>query len=177
MSQNAQVIRLRYSWLSQGEIETLFTLLSDPFEVVEEVSEEVDDSYPSMINMEFPIAYDKTFFKTFGIDRWERMKEVLKNLKWRRGKKGIKLLLRFFGPATVTFSIKSEDDRTFGKALDMVEYFVDIILFQIDAKRLPSDVREIKYEFDKENLRWYPDKALGNNAEYSYVNDEWIIPQ
>ncbi|MFQ5969905.1 MAG: hypothetical protein ACE5J2_05380, partial [Nitrososphaerales archaeon] len=169
MSQNAQVIRLRYSWLSQGEVEILYSLLKNPFEVDEEVSEETDNSYVSLIHIEFPITYGKNFFKELGMDRWERIKDVLKNIKWRRGKKSLMLILQFSNPI-ITFSINSDDDKTFGKSLDTIEYLMDVILFQIDAKRLPTDATEIKYEFDEENFRWYPDKAIGNNVEYSYIN-------
>jgi hypothetical protein len=171
------LVRLKYFGLSQGEVEVLFNMLSNPFDVSEEAIEEIDESYVSMISVDLPIAYGKTFFKTFGMDRWEGIKEVLKNLKWRRGKKGFQLSLRFNGNPAVAFSLNTDDNKTFGKALETIEYLMDVILFQIDSKRLPSDVSEVSYEFDRENFRWYPAKALGNNAEYHYVNDEWMIQQ
>lgn len=175
MSDN--LVRLKYFGLSQGEVEVLFNMLSNPFDVSEEAIEEIDESYVSMISMDLPIAYGKNFFKTFGMDRWESIKEVLKNLKWRRGKKGIQLSLRFNGSPAVAFSLNTDDNKTFGKALETIEYLMDIILFQIDSKRLPSDVSEVSYAFDRENFRWYPTKAVSSNAEYHYVNDEWVIQQ
>jgi len=171
------VIGLKYSGLSQGEVEVLFNMLRNPFDVSEEAIEEIDESYVSMISMDLPIAYGKDFFKTFGMDRWESIKEALKNLKWRRGRKGVKLSLLFNGSPAVVFSLNTDDNKTFGKALETIEYLMEIILFQIDSKRLPSDVSEVSYEFDRENFRWYPTKATGSNAEYRYVNDEWIIQQ
>jgi len=171
------VIGLKYSGLSQGEVEVLFNMLRNPFDVSEEAIEEIDESYVSMISMDLPIAYGKDFFKTFGMDRWESIKEALKNLKWRRGRKGVQLSLLFNGSPAVAFSLNTDDNKTFGKALETIEYLMEIILFQIDSKRLPSDVSEVSYEFDRENFRWYPTKATGSNAEYRYVNDEWIIQQ
>lgn len=174
MSDN--LIRLKHSRLSLGEIEILFNMLSNPFDVSEEAVD-VDESYVSMISIDLPIAYSRDFFKTFGMDRWERIKEVLKNIKWRRGKKDLQLSLRFSGKPIVAFSFDTDDDRTFGKALDTIEYLMDVILFQIDAKRLPSEVYEVSYGFDVENLRWCPTKATGINAEYRFSNDEWVIRQ
>jgi len=175
MSDN--LIRLKYSGLSQGEVEVIFNMLCNPFDVSEEAIEEFNESYVSMISMDIPIAYGKNFFKLFGMDRWESIKEVLKNLKWRRGRKGLQFSLRFNGSPTVTFSLNTDDNKTFGKALETIEYLMDVILFQIDSKRLPNDVSEVSYAFDRENFRWYPTKAIGNNAEYSYVNDEWVIKE
>lgn len=167
------IIRLKYYGLSQGEVEILFSLLSDPFDVSEEPVEEIDEDYVSMLTMDFPLAYEKRFFKNFGIDKWERIKEVLKNLKWRRGRRGVLLSLRFKGTPSVAFSLKTDDDKTFGRALETIEYLMDVILFQIDSKRLPDDVSEVSYAFDGEEFRWYPTRAIGSSAEYSYVNDEW----
>lgn len=175
MSEN--MIRLKHSRLSPGEVETLFNMLRDPFDVSEEAIEAIDESYVSMISMDLPIPYEKNFFKTFGMDRWENVKELLKNIKWRRGKKSIQLSLLFNGSPAVKFSLDTDDNKTFGKALDTIEYLMDIILFQIDSKRLPSDVSEVSYAFDTENFRWYPVQATGSKAEYRYVNDEWVIQQ
>jgi len=160
-----------------GEIEVLFNMLSNPYDVSEEAIEDVDEGYVSMISIDLPIAYSRDFFRTFGMDRWESVKEVLKNIKWRRGKKEVQLSLRFMGKPTVAFSFDTDDNKTFGKALDTIEYLMDVILFQIDAKRLPSEVSEVSYGFDKENFRWYPSKAVSDNAEYGFSNEEWVIQQ
>ena len=175
MSDN--VIRLKHSGLSQAEVEVLFNMLRNPFDVSEEAIEEYDESYVSMISMDLPMAYGRNFFRTFGVDRWESIKEILKNLKWRRGKKGIQLSLRFKGSPAVAFSLNTDDNKIFGKALETIEYLMDVILFQIDSKRLPNDVNEVSYAFDRENFRWYPIRATGKNADYFYANDEWVVQQ
>ncbi len=175
MSDN--MIRLKYARLSIGEVEILFNMLRNPFDVSEEAVEAIDENYISMISMDLPIVYGKNFFKTFGTDRWESIKEVLKNIKWRRGKKDVQLSLRFNGTPSVVFSVNTDDNKTFGKALETIEYLMDVILFQIDSKRLPSDVSEVSYAFDEENLRWYPAKATSSNGEYRYVNDQWVVQQ
>ena len=172
MSDN--VIRFKHSRLSVGEIEILFNMLSNPFDVTEEAVD-IDEGYVSMINIDLPIAYSRDFFRTFGMKRWESIKEVLKNIKWRRGKKALQLSLRFNCKPIVAFSLDTDDNKTFGKSLEAMEYQIDLILFQIDAKRLPSEVMEVSYGFDKENFRWYPTKAITGNTEYHFSNDEWVV--
>ncbi len=174
MSEAEQNIILRYSGLSLGEVEILFNMLRDPFEVNEQKEELSDEKYVSLLNLSFPLSYDKNFFRTFGMDKWEQIKEVLNNMKWRRGKKGVKLVLRFGKNPTISFTISTDNNRMFGKALDTIEYLMDVILFQIDAKRLPADVSEVQYEFDENEYKWYPGKAIGNK-EYTFVSDEWIV--
>lgn len=173
MPDNSGVIGLKYFGLSPAEVEVLFNLLRDPFEVAEDPLEEIDESFVSMIVMNFPLAYEKSFFKSFGMDRWERVKEVLKNLKWRRGRRGVLLTIRFEGSPAVAFDLKTDDDKTFGKALETMEYLMDVILFQISSKILPEDVGEVSYAFDGEEFRWYPAGAAGSRGEYSYANGEW----
>ena len=173
MLETKQNIILRHSGLSLGEIEILFNMLRDPFEVNEQIKEIIDEEYVSMIDLSFPIPYDKNFFKTFEMDKWENIKEILKNLKWRRGKKGVKLVLSFGNNPTVSFLINTKNDKIFGKALDTVEYLMDLILFHIDRKQLPTNVNEIYYKFDEDEYKWYPSKAIGDK-EYIFTNYEWI---
>lgn len=168
-------IRLRHSRLSIGEIEILFNMLRNPFDVIEEAVEDNDLTNVSSVAMELPIAYGKNSFKMFGMERWENIKEVLKNLKYRRGKKDVKLSLKFNGSPAVVFSVNTDDNKAFGKALETIEYFMDIILFQIDSRRLPHDVREVSYVFNIEDFRWFPVKATSKDAEYSYVKEEWVL--
>jgi hypothetical protein len=169
-------IRLRHSRLSIGEVEILFNMLRDPFDVTEEVIEEADPTNVSNISMELPIAYGKNFFREFGMDRWENIKEVLKNVKYRRGRKDVQMSLRFNGRPSVTFTLNTAENKTFNKALETIEYLMDVILFQIDSKRLPDSVTEVNYMFDAEDFRWFPAKAIGSK-EYHYVNEEWVTSQ
>ena len=174
MSRTEQTIILRHWGLSLGEIEILFNILRDPFEVSEQIEEIPDENYVSMVNLSFPVSYDKNFFRTFGMDKWEQIKEVLKNLKWRRGKKDVKLVLSFGCNPTVSFILHTDNDKMFGKALDTIEYLIDVILFQIDTKRLPSNISLVQYKFDENNFKWYPTKAIGDK-EYTFTSDEWIV--
>jgi hypothetical protein len=174
MSEAEQTIILRYFGLSLGEIEILFNMLRDPFVVSEQIEEEPDENYVSTVNLSFPLSYNKNFFRTFGMDKWEQIKEVLKNLKWRRGKKGVKLTLEFGNKPTISFVIGTDSDKIFSKALDTIEYLMDVILFQIDTKRLPANIVKVHYEFDENEYRWHPSRAVGDK-EYIFVSDGWFV--
>ncbi len=143
------MIKLTHNGLSQAEIETLFKML-EPFGIEESI-EEFSDEYVSMISLDIPIAYNDKLFTIFGLDRWEELKNLFKNIKWRRGNKNVKITFYFHGNPDVEFSIVTASNIIMSKALDTIEYQVDNILSHIDKLK---DARLISYRFDLNKYRW-----------------------
>ncbi|MEO9365260.1 MAG: hypothetical protein ABI341_04065 [Nitrososphaera sp.] len=189
--------RLVHRSLSQAEVEVLFNLLSERFEVVEEIirddeEEEVvfgwDEGYESISNsssiskggridsmlmsilsIDLPIQYDANFVKDIGFERWEALKEVIKNIRWRRGKGVFAFRLRFLGSQTIVFSIVYRGSgKVFNKAIEGIEYVVDTIQF-----RSIPDAKEIWFVFSREEMRWRPRSAYIDGKEYRYVEGRW----
>lgn len=165
------MITLIYAGLSQGESETLFKM----FEVfgVNEIEEDITDEYVSMIHLQIPIEYNADFFKVFGLERWEDLKNLLKNIRWRRGNKNFKLTLYFNGKPDVRFDLLTDSDMVMNKALDTIEYQVDNIILQLD--KIVMNVESISYRFDVEIYRWIIDKIMDSNKHiYRYINNRWL---
>lgn len=75
--------------LSLGEIETINNLFKD-YEVLENpINQNV--SYASTLEIEFVKNKETEFFDCIPIEKWTDLVEVIKNIKKRRGKKGLKL--------------------------------------------------------------------------------------
>lgn len=75
--------------LSLGEIETINNLFKD-YEVLENpINQNVD--YASTLEIEFVKNKEIEFFDCIPIEKWTDLIEVIKNIKKRRGKKGLKL--------------------------------------------------------------------------------------
>ncbi len=147
-------IKLVHFGLSEAEREALYNMLREPFSVVEEEerSNYSNDNILSSVYIEFPIRYDEGFIKIIGLDRWEGLKEMVKNMKWRRGKSIFMLTLHFNdGDNSIIFTIKSNNNRIFNKAIDGIEYVVDTVYFR-DVK----DARYVMFEFSVDDMRWYP---------------------
>jgi hypothetical protein len=163
------MIKLVHFGLSEAEREALYNMLREPFGVVEEEVKEVEKSnynnnnnnILSSIYIEFPIRYDEGFIKILGLDRWEGLKEMVKNMKWRRGKSMFILTLHFNdGDKSTIFTIKSSNNRIFNKAIDGIEYVVDTVYFR-DVK----DAKHVSFEFSIDDMRWYPvqvSRGIGN---------------
>lgn len=163
------MIRLSYAGLSQAEIETLYRL----FKIfgVEERNEEIDEEYVSMIRIEIPLRYEPQFFKIFGFERWEELKLLLKNIKWRRGNKNFKLSLHFRDEPDIEFLLLTSSDLAMNKALDMIEYLAESIVLQLRSISI-DEMKSVAFVF--KDYRWSISKIIDNNgSEYRYINERW----
>ncbi|GIU72696.1 MAG: hypothetical protein KatS3mg003_2223 [Candidatus Nitrosocaldaceae archaeon] len=165
------MITLIHAGLSQAESETLFKMFED-FNV-NEVQEDLTDEYVSKIHLEIPIAYNTQIFKNLGLDRWEDLKIILKNIKWRRGNKKFKLTLCFKGNPDVEFSLLTDSDRILNKALDTIEYQVDNVILQLKYVQI-DNIKSITYRFNTDIYRWVIDNIIDEKMQvYRYINNRW----
>ena len=87
--------------LSLGEIETINNLFKDYY--ISENSINQDVGYASTLEIEFVKNKDTDFFDCYAIEKWTDLVGVIKNIKKRRGRKGLKLKI------TITDYFESED--------------------------------------------------------------------
>lgn len=167
----------RYYGLSPFEIEAIYSTLQGPFWVNDLPSVENDIKFVSMIDIEFKVVFSESFFELFSMDRWFRMKAIFKEIKRRRGKKGVKIVLRFRGIApsfnqNLIFSLFNKEDRKFEIGLEKIEYLVDVIPHQISS--LPAEIRDIYYGFDSSISKWNPVLAIGSDkSNYYFKEGKW----
>jgi hypothetical protein len=94
--------------LSLGEIETINNLFKD-YEVLESPINQ-NAGFASTLEIEFGKNKEMEFFDCIPIEKWTDLVEVIKNIKKRRGKKGLKLRI------TITDYFES------GEAIDTNNY-------------------------------------------------------
>ena len=151
------IIKLEYFGISPLEIEVIYNTLSK-FSAVDEGKILVEESeYVSLLNIEFPVAYDGYFFQSFGFDNWEKIKFVFKEMKRRRGRKRFKITLSFCGISTdinskLVFSLTSEIGPQFEFAIEKIEHIIDTIHTEI--KNLESKRQSVSYTFDAIAMKW-----------------------
>jgi hypothetical protein len=151
------IIKLEYFGISPFEIEVIYNTLSK-FLVVDEGEILVEESeYVSLLNIEFPVAYDEYFFQSFGFDNWQKIKFVFKEMKRRRGRKRFKITLSFCGISTdinskLVFSLTSEIGPQFEYAIEKIEHTIDTI--HIEIKNLESKRQSMSYTFDAIAMKW-----------------------
>lgn len=157
MSNLNSIIKLEYFGISPFEIEVIYNTLSK-FLLVDEGEILVEESeYVSLLNIEFPVAYDEYFFQSFGFDNWQKIKYVLKEMKRRRGRKRFKITLSFCGISTdinskLVFSLTSEIGPQFEHAIEKIEHIIDTI--HIEIKNLESKRQSMSYTYDAIAMKW-----------------------
>lgn len=157
MSNLNTIIKLEYFGISPLEIEVIYNTLSK-FSVVDEGKILVEESeYVSLLNIEFPVAYDEFFFQSFGFDNWQKIKFVFKEMKRRRGRKRFKITLSFCGISTdinskLVFSLTSEIGPQFEYAIEKIEHIIDTVHTEI--KNLESKRQSVSYTYDAIAMKW-----------------------
>ena len=146
--------KLEYYGVSPYEIEALYSSLAR-FSEVDEIKLN-DSEYQSLLNIEFPVPYDDNFFQSFGLDNWQRIKYIFKEMKRRRGKKDFKLSLSFSGStesnSKLVFSLTGDIGAQFEYALEKIAHMVDSINMKI--KNLDTNRQIIPYTYDAVTMKW-----------------------
>lgn len=158
---------MRSFGLAPFEIEVLYDLLSKVFSVQEEYETlDSNSSYVSIVEIHFPVPYNDSFFVLMSLDRWSKIMDVLKEMKRRRGGKGLKIILSFRGlseelNATILFSLQSGKGLwEFNNAIEKIEYLVDVIPLQVQD--LIGKVEKIVYVYDESSYKWVPQLSRQN---------------
>ena len=156
-----RMAKFYYYGISPFEVEAIYSTLKRFFGAVEEDEQlqDNDNSYVSMIDIGFPIPFNESFFQLLTLEGWFIIKSLIKEMKRRRGKKGIKTFLRFNGimqgiNSQLLFSLINKNDRQFEMGLEKIEYMVDIIPVQLD--KLPANTELVKYSYDEVTHKWNP---------------------
>jgi hypothetical protein len=163
--------------ISPWEIEVIYDTLSRSFEVEEKQLLPDDPQYVSMVEISFPIPYGETFFQQeFSMDSWFKIKGVIKDVKKRRGRKAIKVFIRFAGFGNnkkigIVFPLQSKGDRQFEMGIEKIEYLVDIVPVQLQL--IPPGAEEIWYLYDEASYKWNPSAAKTSSINYLFKNNEW----
>ena len=158
--------------ISPWEIEVLYDTLNRSFQVDEKQLEPDDPKYVSMIEICFPLQFDENFFQTFTMESWFKIKGVIKDIKRRRGRKGLKTFLKFEGHPDVIFQLGHKGDRHFEMAAEKLEYLVDVVPIQL--KSLPAETQEVLFNFDESSYKWSPSVAKDRREQnYIFKNGEW----
>ena len=169
-------VTFQHYGISLWEIEVIFETLQRSFEVEEKQLQPDDPQYVSMIEIGFPVAYGEAFFQSFTMNSWDKIKGVIKDMKRRRGRKGVKALIRFAGfgggkTGDLVFPLLTKGDRQFEMGLEKIEYLVDVVPIQL--KSAPPKTDEIWYSYDEASFKWNPSVAKSDDINYLYKNGEW----
>ena len=95
MNEKPQTVSLRYYGISPWEIEVIYNIFNEKFEVIQEAIERDEyfkgwndlarEEFVSALTITIPLPFSEEFFKWFGFKAWEKVKSIIKEMKRRRG--------------------------------------------------------------------------------------------
>lgn len=185
-----QVI-INYFGLSLGETQAINNLFSRYN--VDENEIEPDYEYASILEIEFIKDEKMPFFEFIPIDKWSTLIEIIKNVKKRRGKKGLKFKSIITGiynlentecdkPKTlkkeIVFLLNHKDSIDFNKGLERIEITIENIIETNEYHKSQPSKQETDKEFTKNTNK---NKTVNDELDsISFIFDEtkrrWIKP-
>jgi|SoiMetStandDraft_5_1073268.scaffolds.fasta_scaffold00103_14 hypothetical protein len=148
--------KFEYFGLSPFEIEVIYNTLSK-FSAVDEKILVEESKYVTLLRIEFPVPYDDKFFRLFGFDNWQKFKALFNEMKRRRGRKGLKIILSFSGISAdinsrIVFLLTNDIGPQFEYATEKIEHMTDSIHIQV--KNLETSRQFTTYTFDAVAMKW-----------------------
>jgi hypothetical protein len=175
MSTSKLPLSLRFYGISPWELEVLYSLVHNLFDVQEDPNADQDEDFTTMMDITFPLEFNEIFFKQFGTLRWDKMKGIIKEMKRRRGGgKSFRVYIKFTGKPDIIFMIDLDDKRSFDTAVDKIDFVLELLPYHLDPKRIPKDITKVSYQFDDIISRWNI-SADAEDQTYSFVENEWKI--
>jgi len=166
---------LKFYGISPWELEVVYSLLHNQFNVQEDPNAEQEEDYTTMMSVTFPLEFNDLFFKQFGVPRWDKLKGIIKEMKRRRGGgKSLRVYIKFTGNPSIIFTIDLDDRRSFDTAVDKIDFVIELLPYHLDPKKMPTNTKLVSYQFDDIIGRWNIN-ADADDRTYHFVENEWKI--
>ena len=177
MTEESQKIVLKHYGISPWEINVITSILEKKFFIESnEIENNYEDKFVSLIEIPFPYPFNDEFFKWFEYKECERLKGIFKEMKRRRGDgKAIKIDLSFCGEPKIRFLVELDEGQWFRTAVEKIDFVIELLPYHLDPKKLPNDVSEIVYTFDIDTVRWKMSSIIANNQKFVNSNDGWKV--
>lgn len=167
-------ITLQYYGISPWEIEVIYGYLNSRFSIIQEEIEVNDENFVSFLNLSIPLDFNEEFFKWFEYRRWEKIKDVFKEMKRRRGAgNALKIKINFSGNPKIVFVVDTEDRQWYNNAVEKIDFVLELLPYHMDPEKLPSDILEVTYKFDPESVRWRLNTGRSENKKYIFSGNSW----
>jgi hypothetical protein len=167
-------LSLRFYGISPWELEVLYSLLHNVFNVKEDPNANQDEDFTTMMDITFPLEFNETFFKWFGIPRWDKIKGIIKEMKRRRGgDKSLRIYIKFTGKPDIRFTIDLDDRHSFDTAIDKIDFVLELLPYHLDPKKLPKEITQVSYQFNDTSGKWNVKAGEAGEQTYQFSDTEW----
>lgn len=164
--------------LSPFEHEALYKILRKGFRLEHpSYTEPLDEDLATRINVAFHYPYVTTIFTDVLQENWRDLKELLGQVRYRRGRAGAAVTFTFIGEKTrLVFKSGVLEERELSSALDQIGHLTGILGQMLRPETMDKPLGLVEAAFDKKSDRWDEFKGFSSTGQNeSYVFDESIF--
>jgi hypothetical protein len=164
--------------LSPFEHEALYRILRKSFRLEHpSYAELVDDDLATRVNVTFHYPYVTTIFTDVLRQSWRDLKELLRQVRYRRGKAGAAVTLTFIGDnRRLVFKSGVLEEKELSSALDQLGHLTGILGQMLRPETMEKPLELVEAQYDKKSDRWHEFKGFGSSdRSESYVFDESVF--
>ena len=164
--------------LSPFEDEALYRILRKGFQLEHpSYTRLVDEDLATRINITFHHPYVTTVFTDVLQENWRDLKELLRQIRYRRGKAGAAVTLSFIGEKNkLVFKSGVLEEKELSSAMDQIGHLTGILGQMLRPESMEKPLELVEAAYDKKSDRWHEFKGFSSAAQNeSYVFDESVF--
>ena len=160
--------------LSPFEHEALYKLLKKHFRLEQpSYSDLLDETVGTRVNIIFHHPYDRSFFTDILLDDWRGLKDLFKQIRYRRGRLGAGFTLTFIDQRVrLVFSLGLLGEEELGSAMDQIAHLTGIVGKMLRPETMGEVLALIETTYDRKTDRWQGFRGIGVTDKKEYVFDE-----
>ena len=160
--------------LSPFEHEALYKLLKKHFRLEQpSYSELLDETVGTRVNVVFHHPYERSFFTDILQDDWRGLKDLFKQIRYRRGRLGAGFTLTFINQKVrLVFSLGLLGQEELGSATDQIAHLTGIVAQMMRPETMIEPLGQVEASFDMRTDRWQGFRGIGLADKKEYVFDE-----
>jgi hypothetical protein len=160
--------------LSPFEHEALYGLLKKHFRLEQpSYSELLDETIGTRLNIIFHHSYDRSFFTSVFQEDWRDLKDLFKQIRYRRGRLGAAFTLTFVDEKIrLIFSSGFLRDEELGSAMDQIGHLTSIVGQMMRPETMVEPLGQVETSYDRKTDRWQGFRGTGLNDRREYIFDE-----
>jgi hypothetical protein len=169
--------------LSPFEHEALYRILRKGFRLEHpSYTELLDEDLATRINVTFHYPYVSTIFTDVLRENWRELKELLRQVRYRRGKAGAAVTFTFIGEnRRLVFRSGILEEKELSSALDQIGHLTGILGQMLRPETMEKLLGLVEAEYDRRSDRWSWFEGFDStDRNESYVFDEsvfrWVRP-
>ena len=164
--------------LSPFEDEALYRILRKGFQLEHpSYTQLVDEDLATRINITFHHPYVTTVFTDVLQENWRDLKELLRQIRYRRGKAGAAVTLSFIGEKNkLVFKSGVLEEKELSSAMDQIGHLTGILSQMLRPESMEKPLELVEAAYDKKSDRWHEFKGFTSaDQNESYVFDESVF--